>query len=517
MRRYLYLGVFFAGCASLAVEMSASRLLGNYFGSSNIVWAAIIGLILVYLSVGYTIGGKWADRSPEFATFFSILCWASLLIGLIPLAARPILRMASQAFDEMRVGLMVGSFVSVLVLFSLPVTLLGTASPFAIRIAMEDKEHAGKLAGKIYTISTLGSFLGTFLPVLVLIPAIGTYRTFVSLSAGLMLVSLSCLWMTVGRSAALRLLWMPLLLALVTWFGLSGFDKQAGGIIYEGESSYNYIQVQQVGDYRILRLNEGQGIHSIYHPTQENFYGAWEQVLVAPFFNEAPVELGDVRRIAILGLAAGTSARQAYQVFPQAEIDGYEIDPEIVQVGYDYFEMNVPTLEVKVEDARWGLAHTSQCYDIISIDAYRPPYIPWHLTTREFFQETCARLSDQGVLVINIARILDNRRLVDTLSATIQSVYPSVYVVDVPDTLNTIIFATRQPTRMENLALNYLALADQASTPDLLIEAMQAAILGIQAAPQASVILTDDLAPVEWITNAMILDVLQSGQFEELR
>ena len=129
MRRYLYLGVFFAGGASLAVEMSASRLLGNYFGSSNLVWAVIIGLILIYLSVGYTIGGKWADRSPEFKTFFSILCWAALLIGLIPLASRPILRIASQAFDEMRVGVMAGSFISVLALFSLPVTLLGTASP----------------------------------------------------------------------------------------------------------------------------------------------------------------------------------------------------------------------------------------------------------------------------------------------------------------------------------------------------------------------------------------------------
>ena len=516
MRRYLYFGVFFAGCASLAMEMSASRLLGNYFGSSNLVWAAIIGLILIYLSVGYTIGGKWADRSPEYKTFFTILCWASLLIGLIPLASRPILRAASQAFDEMQVGVMIGSFVSVLALFSLPVTLLGTASPFAVRIALQDTESAGKVAGKIYTISTLGSFLGTFLPVLILIPAIGTYKTFVSISAGLMLVSLISLWRTEGGKYTLRFLWMPILLFLATYLGLGGFDKQAQGIIYEGESAYNYIQVQQVGDYRILRLNEGQGIHSIYHPTQEDFYGAWEQVLVAPFFNEAPMPLESVRHIAILGLAAGTSARQAYRVYPQAQIDGYEIDPKIVQVGYDLFEMGVPTLNVKVEDARWGLAHINQLYDIISIDAYRPPYIPWHLTTREFFQETYDHLSEQGSLVINVARILDNRRLVDALYTTIHAVYPSVYLVDVPDTLNTIIFATRRPTKIENLALNYIALDNQASTPPLLMEAMQTAVLGIQANPQETTVFTDDLDAVEWITNAMIFDVFKSGQFEVL-
>jgi predicted membrane-bound spermidine synthase len=516
MRRYLYIGVFFAGCVSLAVEMSASRLLGNYFGSSNLVWAAIIGLILIYLSVGYTIGGKWADRSPEFRTFFTILCWASLLIGLIPLASRPILRAASQAFDEMQVGVMIGSFISVLALFSLPVTLLGTASPFAVRIALENKENAGKVAGKIYTISTLGSFLGTFLPVLVLVPAIGPYRTFVSLSAGLMLVSLFCLWMTSGAKAAARLLWMPVLLVLATLLGLGGFDKQAQGIIFEGESAYNYIQVQQIGDYRILRLNEGQGIHSIYHPLQQNFYGAWEQVLAAPFFNDAPYNIDKVQRIAILGLAAGTSARQAYEVYPRAQIDGYEIDPKIIEVGRDLFEMDVPTLNVYAEDARWGLAHSGQRYDIISIDAYRPPYIPWHLTTLEFFQETYSHLTEQGTLVINVARILDDRRLVNALYTTIQAVYPSVYIVDLPDTLNSIIFATRQPTRIENLALNYLALDSDASTPSLLMETLQTTVLGLQSNPPETILFTDDRASVEWITNDMIFGLFKSGQLETL-
>ena len=514
MRRYLYLGVFFAGCASLAVEMSASRLLGNYFGSSNLVWAVIIGLILIYLSVGYTIGGKWADRSPKLETFFTILAWASLLIGLVPLAARPILRAASQAFDNMQIAIMVGAFVSVLALFSLPVTLLGTASPFAVRLALEEKEHSGEVAGRIYTLSTLGSFLGTFLPVLLLIPSIGTYRTFVAIAAGLMLVVLFCLGMTAGFKPVLKLAWMPVLLALATFIGLRGFDKQAEGIIYEGESAYNYIQVQEINDYRLLRLNEGQGIHSIYHPTRDNFNGSWEQVLAAPYFNAAPTTRADVKEIALLGLAAGTSAREAYQVYPQANIDGFEIDPEIVSVGYDLFHMDVPTLNVYVQDARWGLSHTDARYDIISIDAYKPPYIPWHLTTREFFQQTYDHLSDNGALVINVARILDDRSLVDALYTTIHAVYPSVYIVDIPDTLNSMIFATRQPTQTDNLIANYIALNEDPATPNLLLSTLETAILNIQPEPQEGTLFTDDKAPVEWITNAMIMAVFSSDQIE---
>ena len=332
-----------------------------------------------------------------------------------------------------------------------------------------------------------------------------------------MLVTFFCLGMTAGFKLVLKLAWMPLVLALATFFGLRGFDKQAEGIIYEGESAYNYIQVQEINDYRLLRLNEGQGIHSIYHPTRENFNGSWEQVLVAPYFNTAPTSPEDISEIALLGLAAGTSARESYRVYPQAAIDGFEIDPEIVSVGYNLFHMDVPTLNVYVEDARWGLSHTDARYDIISIDAYKPPYIPWHLTTQEFFQQTYDHLSDSGALVINVARILDNRRLVDSLYATIHAVYPSVYIVDIPDTLNSMIFATRQPTQADNLIDNYIALSENSDTPNLLLSTLETAILNIQSEPQDGTLFTDDKAPVEWITNAMIMDVFRSDQIEALQ
>jgi predicted membrane-bound spermidine synthase len=517
MRRYLYLGVFSAGAATLAVELSASRLLGNYFGSSNLVWAAIIGLILIYLSVGYAIGGKWADRSPKYETFFSILIWAAFFIGVIPLASRPILRFASSAFDQMQTTSMIGSFLSVLFLFSVPITLLGTASPFAIRLALEKNETAGRIVGRIYTISTVGSFIGTFLPVLILIPLIGTYRTFISISLFLTIICLVGIWATVSLRKMTVYLLLPVIVIILSLIGLKGYDKKAQGIIYEGESAYNYIQVQRINEYSILRLNEGQGIHSISHPTRLDFNGPWEQVISAPFFNEAPIDISQVDRIAILGLAGGTSAIQAKLAFPESIIDGFEIDKKIIDAGINYFGLDQNDTQIFIKDARVGISRSQHKYQVISVDAYTPPYIPWHLTTQEFFKEVHDHLSDNGVLIINVARIFEERGLLRSLYSTVNSVFPSTYVIDLPDTFNSIIFASKSPTAKGNLIENYLALQSDPDVHPIIFSALESTILNIKPSPEVGFIFTDDKAPVEWVTNEMIFNFLFEEGIETLQ
>ncbi len=497
--------------------MSASRLLGNYFGNSNLSWASIIGLILIYLTAGYFLGGYWADRSPRFATFFQILTWGAFTIGLVPLASRPILRMAADAFDNLQLGVLFGSFTVVMVLFIIPVTLLGTASPFAIRLALQDARSAGTISGRIYAISTMGSFIGTFIPILILIPLIGTYRTFIALSAFLLLVALLGLGITSGWRKVLFYLWMPFVLALLAVVGARGPDKATQGMIFESDSAYNYIQVIEVGQTRYLRLNDGQGVHSVYHP-QEYFYnGPWEQVLVGPFFYPAPVARENITSMAIVGLAAGTTARQASLVFPNIHIDGIEIDPEIVMVGQKYFDMSQPNLNIIIQDGRWSLARSDRRYQVISVDAYRPPYIPWHLTTVEFFQLVRERLTEDGVMVINVGRSPQDRRLIDMLSSTILEVFPSVHVMDLPDSFNSILFATVQPTQVDNLIENFTTLTLAGDTPQVLLQAAATTINNLQPTPPKGAIFTDDFAPIEWITNDMILDYFISGEVESLK
>jgi spermidine synthase len=515
--KYLYLTVFVSGMASLAIEMAASRLLGNVFGTSNLVWASIIGLILIYLTIGYFLGGKWADRHPSHRVFYTILIWAALTIALVPIIAHPVLRLAADAFDELQLGILFGSFLSVIILLIVPITLLGTASPFAIRLAVHDNQGVGSVSGRIYAISTLGSFVGTFLPVLILIPLIGTNYTFLTFSGLLLGVALLGLWQSSGWKAVLPYVWAPLLVGALFFWGIQGNNKATKGQIYETESAYNYIQVLEQDGYRLLRLNEGQGIHSIYNPDQLNYNGPWEQVSIAPFFNAAPYDPDKVKSMAIVGLAAGTTARQATAIYGPILIDGFEIDPKIVEVGRKFFNMNEPNLNVIVQDGRWGLQHSQRRYQVISIDAYRPPYIPPQMTTREFFEITRQHLTEDGVVVINVGRAPNDRELINALSSTLLTVFPSIHVVDVPNAFNSVIFATVQPTQDENLLQNFTNLAAKGNIHPLLLQSMQLAIANLQPPPEPGMVFTDDLAPIEWITNNMVLKFLLADKVETIQ
>jgi spermidine synthase len=511
---YLYFTVFSAGLVALAVELSASRLVGSVFGVSNLVWATIIGLILVYLAAGYLLGGAWADRSPRPITMFSILAWAAFAIGWVPFIARPILRTAADAFDHLHLGVLFGSFCVILILLAIPVTLLGMISPFALRLALRDLNASGKTAGDLYAVSTLGSFIGTFLPPLLMIPLLGTRMTFLFFSLYLVGVALAGLGITGERRRFWQLSWMPVVIVVLMFTAAHGSIKASQGQIYETESAYNYIQVLEINGFRLLRLNEGQGFHSIWHSSQLDYQGPWEQFLVAPFFNPATSSTGSLQQMAIVGLAAGTTARQASEVFGPVEIDGFEIDPAIVQVGRQFFGMNQPNLNVIEQDGRFGLAHSDKEYQLIVLDAYRPPYIPWHLTTREFFQEVKDHLTDDGVVAMNVGSDPGDRRLIEGLAGTLRAVFPSVYMMEVPGTFNFILYATRQPTRIENLKENYLALAENPATHPLLLTAMQRTIAHQQAVPHSRVVFSDDHAPVEWITNSMVLNYIFSGNLE---
>jgi spermidine synthase len=498
---------------TLGAELAASRLLDPYFGNSLIIWAVLIGMVLLYLTVGYYVGGKWADRKPYHRVLYQITAWSAFLIGLSPFVSRPVLLWSVRGFSEYSAGILAGSLLGVIALFSVPITLLGCVSPFAIRLVMADErvESAGNVAGGLYALSTIGSLVGTFLPVLVLIPNIGTRNTFLLFSFALLAISLVGLLGEL-KSRALPYLLMPVVLILLIVLLPGGIIKPAeyGELLYETESAYNYIQVVQWGDEVWLKLNEGQGVHSIYDPDSVLVGGIWDYFLIAPYFNNPPYTASEVGSLALIGSAAGTVPKEYTAVYGPIPIDGAEIDPEIIRVGREYFDMTEENFDAVAQDGRYFLANSSRDYDVIAIDAYRPPYIPFHLTTREFFRQVSDHLTANGVVAINVGRTQTDWSLVEVLASTLKAEFPNVYLVDLGqanlDLINVLVVGTKQPTRLENLAANA-----ELMTHPLLQQVAESSIPRASEFTTPTTVFTDDKAPVEQVVHGLILSFV-AGQ-----
>jgi spermidine synthase len=313
-----------------------------------------------------------------------------------------------------------------------------------------------------------------------------------------------------------KYLWMPVVIAIIAVLSRGQALKQSSGQVYETESAYNYIQVAEQNGFTILRLNEGQGVHSIYHPDTLQYNGPWDQFLVSPYFytNRKPA---DVKRVAIVGLAAGTTARQMTAVYGEIPIDGFEIDPKIVEVGQKYFGMTMPNLHIEIGDGRLNLEQSPHKYHIIAVDAYRPPYIPPHMTTQEFFQIAASHLTEDGVLTLNSASVPGDRRLINGLATTMATIFPSIYTVDIPGSLNTMLFATKQKTTPENFATNLYLLSQDSSVHPLLINTMQTTFANLRTDFETTTVFTDDHAPIEWIVNDMVMRFILSGNTQYLQ
>lgn len=504
---YLYVTVFVAGMSTLAVEFTTSRMLQTVYGTSNIVWANVIGLVLFFLTVGYFVGGRLADKRPYLHLFYALVTFTGFCSVFFLLLTSVILRSAASALAAVNVGAIASSLVAVILALAVPVTLLGCISPFAIRLAVRDVNEAGRISGRIYAISTWGSLLGTYLPVLIVIPLAGSRLSALIFGLTLLMVGLFGLWQNKPRAG----LWgVALLLALlpIAFFWTQGSIKAYDGQIFETESAYNYIQVIRRDHCNYLLLNEGQAYHSFYcDGGVVPRVSVWSIMLAAPYFNPGPVT---VESAAVIGLAAGTIPKQFSRVFGPIPMDGIELDPAIIQAGVDYFALNEPNINLIAGDGRYELNRLDKTYDVITIDAYKVPYIPWHLTTREFFQEVQAHLTADGVVAVNVGRAPQDRRLVEAMAATMLTVFPTVHALDVPGALNTILVATQQPTTAGNVAQNLAQLAPD-SDP-LLRAVLETAVIAQAPVNPTGVVFTDERAPVETIIDSLVLRyLLQEG------
>ena len=496
----LGLVVFVVGTCILGAEIAAARLLAPSFGASTIVWANTIGVVLVALSIGYWYGGRLADRNPTPEGLYRIVLLSALLLAAVPFVADPFLDIAVDALDSISAGAAAGSLVAVLVLIAVPVLVSGAVAPYALRLAVTGVEEAGRVSGRLYAISTVGSLFGTFLSALLLIPLLGTRRTFLVFALALAIVAVAGL-------ARRRLVIVPIGLAALIALpvGTVKGDVEGGArVIHEVDTEYQYARVvEQPSGRRDLELNEGQAVHSMKRPGTFLTDNIWDEYLVAPF----AVLDGPPGRVAILGNAAGTTARAYGHFFPETFVDGVEIDGELTDIGREYFDMRNPRLRTFTDDARPYLRRTDERYDAILVDAYRQPYIPFYLATREFFELARDRLNPGGVLLVNAGHPEGNDDLEKVLGATMAAVFPTVLRDPAEDT-NTLLIASEGDASAQKL---------EAKVDDLPAELQpraQEAAARIAPRLKGGSVYTDDRAPVEWLIDASIVEVAARGEKE---
>ena len=488
--------VFAAGTGALATEIGASRLLAPYYGSSTIVWANVIGLVLASLAVGYWLGGRLADRRPSPRLLGALVMAAAVGIAAIPFVARPFLDVSVEGLDDVSAGAAIGSFFAVLALFAPPVTLLGMVAPFAIRLGVTDLATAGTVAGRFYALSTVGSLLGTFLSALVAIPLIGTQRT---LLASATLIAL-------GGAALLGARWLGVAVALAALLAVPpGAVKARAGVLYEHESRYQFVQVVQRGEERRLYLDEGLVIHSVWRPDTVLTGGPWDMFLAVPPLLGRPVE-----RVAILGNAGGTTARAFGEFYPDAVIDGVELDPSVTSAARTYLGLDEnPRLRVHTADARPFLRRTSERYDLVFVDAYRPPYVPFYLATREFFRLVRERLRPGGMLALNVATVPTDHRLARAVAGTMAYEFPAGLRWQALR-FNQLVVGLTAPLSREEAARR-LASGPVKLRPLTALLARNMQPVGRIARPW-----TDDHSPVEWVTDRMIVEwAAQGGRIQD--
>ncbi len=536
--------VLLAGSGTLGIEMLMPRLLAPYFGTAQPIWAIIISSTLLFLAVGYALGGWLADRTPSLRLLYRLIAWAGMGCALIPLLARPVLHAARLALLDVAAGTFLAALLGAVLLFAVPVSLLAAVSPFAVRLHLHHSHAgvaaAGRTVGQLSALGTAGALLGTLLTAFVLIPTFGTTMSCVLFALLLLLLALLG-----GRE------WHTLLLFLLAVTSV-GYTMRTPApiapaaclhctLVAAAESAYNYIQVVEQQGFdadgtdprRHLLLNEGFALHSTYRLRYRDTGdphdlltggGPWDYFAVAPYVQPAYTPQ-QVQRVAVLGAAAGTVPKQLLAVYGKdLTIDAVELDPQIVAIARDYFDLEAgtpaaPNYRIHIGDARAWLAAqpTIPRYDLIAIDAYQQPYIPFHLTTVEFFTLVRDHLGNDGVAVVNAARGAGgDERLVRVIASSMRAVFPQVFLIDTHrnrGSVNVLVVGVAQP--VGDGTAHFAANAEAMSDP-LLAEVMHwARFAGAQPVREFVAQAgdpppyTDDHAPVEQLIDALLLDAIR--------
>ena len=455
----LLISVFVSGAVVMALELLGSRLLAPVFGSSIFVWGSLIGVVLSALSAGYYLGGKLADVKPNFNVLSIVIFVAGLMVLSLPAIAPSLFDLAIR----LNLGERYAPLLATILLLGPPSLLLGMVSPYAIRLVAESFETLGKASGNLYALSTLGSIVGTFLTVFILIPLFGVNKIIFSLGIVLLIVAFLGLSYRFKFLVLLILITLPFAAPYMVnrQLTVATYTLALGDTIYETDTPYHHLVVADAYDpstqstTRYLIMDDN--LHSamdLQNPNRTVFP-------YTDYFHIGLLLNPNVTHVLFIGGGGFTGPKAFLRDYPNLTVDVAEIDPEVVRVAEQYFGVNAtnPRLHIYMDDGRVFLQATKQRYDLIVLDAYSRSYVPFHLMTLEFFKLVDSHLSSNGIVISNLisGTTLSNDQLLTAETTTIGQVFPNVYTFAVQgasdtDPQNVIIVAT--------LSTNHLSVTD---------------------------------------------------------
>lgn len=428
---------FVAGFVITGVEITLGRLLAPYFGASLAVWAAIIASVIAALTIGYVLGGVWIDRRPLLRLPVLVLLAGGVASAVLGVASPYFLGnlMDGVAFHGTAYW---SRLAMVLFLFGIACAALAMVAPGVLRLALGDRQSSGHVAGWVYGVGSAGSVLGILLPALWWIPHWGVKATFLVLGAlSAIPAVVAALGRVGGAAAASGLAVFILAGAASTTPPVREPDIASARVISEGETPLQHFRILERREpdqlVRWLQVNEAGASQSILVEPGLATDGVWDWLALSALH----VRPDDGRvDVLIIGLAAGTVARMLHevigQVIPSLRVVGVEIDGSIVQLGQQYFGLDPSSTTVHVADGRMFLRSADEKFDLIILDAYRPPSIPAHLATVEFFREVSSRLAPRGLAALNVFSPQQDTSLLLGLVATWREVFPNPQWVVAP-------------------------------------------------------------------------------------
>jgi len=472
----------------LAIEILGTRMLGPFYGVSLFLWSALITVTLAALSVGYALGGRWADKGPSFSRLAVMLGGAGVWFLLCPWFREPLLH----RLDAL--GLRTGVLVAATLFFFVPLLLLGMVGPYAIRLRATSLGEVGKTAGDIYAISTVASVAAALLTGFVLIPQIGVSRLI--LWVGVLLLAGAILALIAARSSPRALAGGVLLILLA--MGVAGSlplerSKPEDGLLEVRQTPYSEIRVVDWEGMRMLVLDGG--LHTITQP--DVWRSGYQYVVVLDAVRNLFEEPG---KLCLVGLGGGSVAKSYDHTGWQ--VDVVEIDPGIVAVARRHFGFTEDEARVFLTDGRRYFRTTPETYDLVVLDAFGSSSIPFHLVTRESFGEIKARLKPHGVLALNVEANGWNDTIVRSLAATLSTQFAHVIALPIAEPQNQfgnlIILASDRTLDMNtDLLGNPFDYLQDEYWHWVVVERNHAWANRFEPKPAGAPVLTDDLNPVD--------------------